>query len=192
MKILPKKLEEKITTRSDENALRRLDTPQDLLYFSSNDYLGFARSERIFNRAVTILEKNNFIQNGATGSRLLSGNSTLHEEAEKKIATFHQADSALIFNSGYDANLGFFSCVPQRGDMVFYDEFSHASIRDGIRLGMAKAFKFKHNDLEDLKSKIQHSLSKKPTEIYVVTESVFSMDGDSPNLEAFAGFCNEN
>lgn len=192
MKILPKKLEEKITTRIDENALRRLDTPQGLVDFSSNDYLGFACSERIFNRAVTILEKNNFIQNGATGSRLLSGNSKLHEETENKIATFHQADSALIFNSGYDANLGFFSCVPQRGDVVFYDEFSHASIRDGIRLGMAKAFKFKHNDLEDLKSKIQHSLSKEPTEVYVVTESVFSMDGDSPNLEAFAGFCKEN
>ena len=86
----------------------------------------------------------------------------------------------MIFNSGYDANVGFFSAVPQKGDFILYDELCHASIRDGIQLSHAKAYKFKHNDFEDLEKLI---LPNPNTIIYIVTESVFSMDGDCPNLE---------
>jgi 8-amino-7-oxononanoate synthase len=198
MENFPEKLNEKFKERSKENALRKLGASNSLVDFSSNDYLDFAQSEAVFEKATKILKDRGLRQNGSTGSRLLSGNSGFYEETENKIADFHQAESALVFNSGYDANLGFFSCVPQRGDLVFYDELVHASIRDGIRLGLAKAVKFKHNDLDDLKKKIEQSplLSTtgkgSPNEIYVVTESVFSMDGDSPDLEAFAGFCAEN
>ncbi|MFZ4679504.1 MAG: aminotransferase class I/II-fold pyridoxal phosphate-dependent enzyme, partial [Flavobacterium sp.] len=118
--------------------------------------------------------------NGATGSRLLSGNHELYQETEQFIAEFHRAESALIFNSGYDANIGFFSAVPQRNDIILYDELCHASIRDGIQMSNAKAYKFQHNDLEELEKLITKF---QPTTVYIVTESVFSMDGDSPNLE---------
>lgn len=129
--------------------------------------------------------------NGATGSRLLSGNHPLYRALETELCEFHQSEAALVFNSGYDANIGFFSSVPQRGDVVFYDEYIHASIRDGIRMGHAKSCKFKHNDLEDLggKCRRERGRNRADTEIYVVTESVFSMDGDVPDLKAFVELC---
>ena len=124
--------------------------------------------------------ENEIIQNGATGSRLISGNHDAYQNTEIFIAQFHHAESALIFNSGYDANIGFFSALPQRNDVILYDELSHASIRDGITMSNAKSYKFNHNDFEDLERLI---LKFPNTNIYIVTETVFSMDGDSPNLE---------
>ena len=134
------------------------------------------------------LVQNGWLENGATGSRLLSGNHPLYAIAERYIAQFHQSPSALLFNSGYDANVGFFSSVPQKGDLILYDELCHASIRDGIRLSNAKSYKFEHNDFEDLELLIERCLTERSrgnlhNEIYIVTESVFSMDGDCPNLE---------
>lgn len=185
----PNKLKNKSTLRKEKKAFRSLGISTSLIDFSSNDYLGFAKSEAIFNAAHQFLVDENLKINGATGSRLLSGNHWLYDVVEKEIAEFHQSEAALIFNSGYDANLGFFSSVPQRGDVIIYDEFIHASIRDGIQLSNAKAYKFKHNDVEDLRSLLKrHSelVSESDTEIYVVTESVFSMDGDMPDLVKMA------
>ena len=122
--------------------------------------------------------------NGATGSRLLSGNQPGFKIVENQLSSFHNAQAALIFNSGYDANIGFFSAVPQKNDLIFYDEYSHASIRDGLKMSLAKSYKFRHNDLEDLEQKLDRYKDRnEDTEIYIVTESVFSMDGDSPDLE---------
>jgi 8-amino-7-oxononanoate synthase len=182
---LPEKLISKLESRNQNNSLRKLSLPNILIDFASNDYIGFAKSEAIFNETHSYLIANNIIQNGATGSRLLSGNHKVFEEAENYIAKFHQVESALIFNSGYDANVGFFGAVPQKGDLILYDELSHASIRDGIQLSNAKSYKFKHNDFEDLERLIQNPRPKTQdlTTIYIVTESVFSMDGDCPNLE---------
>jgi 8-amino-7-oxononanoate synthase len=132
-----------------------------------------------------LLDKNIKV-NGATGSRLLSGNHIVYEETEAFIAEFHRAESALIFNSGYDANVGFFSSVPQRNDVILFDELCHASIRDGIQMSLAKSYKFHHNDIKDLEKiiKKQHETQNtKPETIFIITESVFSMDGDTPNLE---------
>nr|WP_294935050.1 pyridoxal phosphate-dependent aminotransferase family protein [uncultured Flavobacterium sp.] len=179
---LPKVLQQKLETRTVNHALRKLPEPNALIDFSSNDYLGFAKSELIFEATHHLLVDRDLKINGATGSRLLSGNHVLYVEAEDFIAQFHKAESALIFNSGYDANVGFFSAVPQRSDVILYDELSHASIRDGIQLSNAKAYKFQHNDFEDLEKLLQR-FQKETSEIYVVTESVFSMDGDCPNLE---------
>ena len=111
--------------------------------------MGFSKSETIFDKSHFYLIENNFKQNGATGSRLLSGNHKIYIEAENFIAKFHQTESSLIFNSGYDANIGFFSCVPQRNDVILFDELSHASIRDGIIMSNAKSYKFVHNDLQN-------------------------------------------
>ncbi|RVT79784.1 pyridoxal phosphate-dependent aminotransferase family protein [Flavobacterium sufflavum] len=180
MRNLPNILKAKLEFRIQNNALRQLPSEGNLIDFASNDYLGFSKSELIFNQTHQYLLDNAFVQNGATGSRLLSGNHNLYSVTENFISKFHQAETALIFNSGYDANVGFFSSVPQKGDLILYDELCHASIRDGIQLSYAKAYKFNHNDFEDLEQLI---LRNQNTTIYIVTESVFSMDGDAPNLE---------
>lgn len=182
MKKLPLSLQQKLQLREQNNALRQLPVANDLIDFSSNDYLGFAQSESIFNQTHQYLLDNNIKTNGATGSRLLSGNHHLYTITEEFIAQFHQTESALIFNSGYDANVGFFASVPQRNDIIIYDELCHASIRDGIQMSKAKSYKFQHNDLNDLEQIIKRCHTE-PVEVYIATESVFSMDGDSPNLE---------
>ncbi|MFT7071672.1 aminotransferase class I/II-fold pyridoxal phosphate-dependent enzyme [Patiriisocius sp. Uisw_017] len=188
--MLPVKLRNKIEGRKAENALRILGGQKNLIDFSSNDYLGFSSSKIIFKKTLEILKHHKLEVNGATGSRLLSGNHALYNEAEDVITKFHNTEAALIFNSGYDANIGLFSSVPQRGDLILYDELCHASIRDGIRMSNAKAFKFKHNDLNDLTKNIENlrsTLSR--VEVYIVTESVFSMDGDQSDLRAVIAIC---
>lgn len=187
----PEKLAKKLNQRSKNQSLRTLGLQTDLIDFSSNDYLGFAKSKVIFEETHKFLVNNNLTINGATGSRLLSGNYTLYDEVESFLAQTHKCEAALLFNSGYDANLGFFSSVPQRGDVILYDELSHASIRDGIQLSNAKAYKFEHNNLEDLEDKILR-FADNDVAVYVVTESVFSMDGDSPNLTAIATICKKH
>ncbi len=189
MKTFPKKLKDKIDHRVNENTLRQMSTSKNLVDFSSNDYIGFAKLDTIFNEATQILKHKNIIQNGATGSRLLTGNHSIYNALESKLCSFHKSDSALIFNSGYDANLGLFASVPQRNDVVLFDEYIHASIRDGVRLSHTKSYKYNHNDINDLVEKIQ--LHRGDT-VYVVTESVFSMDGDSPDLRSLAEICVKN
>ncbi len=183
---LPKKLLQKIEERKRNNTLRKLPLNTTGIDFSSNDYLGFSKNEVLGQSALQILASKGIANNGATGSRLLTGNNILYLEVEQLLSTYHNAESALIFNSGYDANLGFFSSVPQRNDIVFYDELVHASIRDGIKLGNANAYKYKHNNLEDLQACIaKQSLRLAGSDVqgYLVTEAVFSMDGDTPDLK---------
>lgn len=191
---LPKKLEQKLLERTKTNALRALPAAKNQIDFSSNDYLGFGTNEDIYANTFQYLLGKGISHNGATGSRLISGNHLLYSDLENYLATFHQVERALVFNSGYDANIGFFSAVPQRGDLVFYDELIHASIRDGIHMGHAKSYKFDHNDLEDLKAVIERNQGavSPDTDIYIVTESVFSMDGDTPDLVSLADYCSQN
>lgn len=189
---LPKSIQIKLEQRHTHNALRKLPDANTLVDFASNDYIGFAKNENIFQETHKLLldyfkTHNNINFNGATGSRLLSGNHFFYKETEDYIAQFHNAEAALIFNSGYDANVGFFNSVPQRNDVILYDELCHASIRDGIQMSKAKAYKFGHNSIDELEKlilKFQPTTDNpQPTTIYIVTESVFSMDGDCPNLE---------
>jgi 8-amino-7-oxononanoate synthase len=187
MNHFPKSLLSKLEQRQQNNALRKLSLSNNLIDFSSNDYLGFAKSELIFDKTHHFLETTNLKSNGATGSRLLSGNHEIYDQTETFLARFHDVEAALVFNSGYDTNVGFFGSVPQRNDVILYDELAHASIRDGIKMSNTKSFKFEHNDLEDLERRLRQSQSDNPNgEIYIVTESVFSMDGDSPDLEKLA------
>jgi 8-amino-7-oxononanoate synthase len=188
MEKFPKSLAAKMAQREQENALRTLRKPAATVDFSSNDYLGFAADGQLFDAVHEHLSERGFTQNGSTGSRLISGNHELYSVVEQHIAKFHNAESALIFNSGYDANVGFFSSVPQKGDVVLYDEYIHASIRDGLRLSNSASYKFPHNDLDALEAMIRRHIGK---EIYIVTESVFSMDGDSPNLQVMIGLCDK-
>jgi 8-amino-7-oxononanoate synthase len=182
MKNFPTALAHKLQQREANYALRELPISKDSIDFASNDYLGFAKNQAIFNETHEYLLQNKIKVNGATGSRLISGNHSIYTTTENFIAKFHEVPAALIFNSGYDANVGFFSSVTQRNDVILYDELCHASIRDGIAMSNAKSYKFQHNDLEDLESIIKR-YNTEPVEVYVVTESVFSMDGDCPNQE---------
>ena len=183
MQELPLKLAKSLENRKQERAFRVLNSSSSLIDFSSNDYLGLASSEKIYHKAHDVLKHHNILYNGATGSRLLSGNHKLYALTENLLAEFHQTDAALVFNSGYDANLGFFASVPQRGDFIFYDELAHASIRDGIAISHAKAYKFQHNSIESLQNRLLKIDKQEGAAIYIVTESVFSMDGDMAPLE---------
>lgn len=175
-------LHKKLQERKDQHAFRRLRLPDGKIDFYSNDYLGIVRQRLLPPPADTLAH-------GSTGSRLLAGNYPLIEETERGLAAFHHAEAALIFNSGYDANTGLLGCLPQRGDTVLYDSLSHASIRDGIRLGFAQAFSFGHNDMDDLKKRL--AAIKTGGHIFVVTESVFSMDGDKAPLAGMAALCGQ-
>ena len=190
-------LSRKLEERRAQDALRRLRLPDGKADFCSNDYL-FVVTKGLLKGAVDEEEPH-----GSGGSRLLAGNYALIEAVEKTIAAFHEAEAGLIYNSGYDANLGVLSCVPQRGDLVLYDALSHASIRDGIRLSFARAYAFAHNDPADLERRLQAAVGEdgdipamadrtKPeglANLFVVTESVFSMDGDQAPLAEIAAVC---
>ena len=189
-------LDKKLDERRGQNAFRRLRLPDGKTDFCSNDYLGIATNGLIGAAGGASGEQG--LRHGSGGSRLLAGNYPLIEETDRDLAVFHQAEAALIFNSGYDANLGVLSSVPQRGDTVFYDALSHASIRDGLRLSLADSFSFRHNDTADLERKLQSLANGDGTAtgpgtgtVFVVTESVFSMDGDQAPLEEILGLCRQ-
>lgn len=161
-------LDIKLNERVNNDALRKLSLPESKTDFCSNDYLGIIHNNLLKNKILSNLKT------GSAGSRLLAGNYGLIEETEKQIASFHKSDAALIFNSGYDANVGLLSCVSQKGDTILYDQLCHASIRDGIRLSFAQSFSFAHNNIIELERKLKTAKGN----IFIVTESVFSMDGD--------------
>jgi 8-amino-7-oxononanoate synthase len=176
MKKLPSVLADKLDERKKSNSFRSLIDADHLIDLYSNDYLGIAK-----------WKSDSSHKQGSTGSRLISGNSKRTEEIEFQLANFFEMDTALFYNSGYDANLGFFSSVPQKGDTVIYDELIHASIRDGLRLANASSFSFKHNDLESLEEKIQRAKGN----VYVVVEAIYSMDGDAAQLNDIANICKQ-
>ena len=186
----PEKLKLKLDKRLNNNSLRALTNRSTLVDFSSNDYLGFAQSMDIYEHAHDYIMSHQTSVNGSSGSRLISGNHEVHALLESYLKNTHQSEAALVFNSGYDANLGLFGCLLQRNDVVFFDKLSHASIRDGFQLSPAKSIAFEHNNLSHLEQKLKkHTQPNVDNEIYVVTESVFSMDGDSPDLVALCQLC---
>jgi 8-amino-7-oxononanoate synthase len=172
-------LNKKLDGRIANNSLRRLIYREGFVDFCSNDYLGI-RTNRLLESLIS-----SSLHHGSGGARTLAGNYKLIEETEIMLADFHDAEAALIFNSGYNANTGLLSCVPQRGDTVLYDSLSHASIRDGIKLSFADSFSFLHNDCNDLEEK----LSKTKGAVFVVTEALFSMDGDFAPLKEMVELC---
>ncbi|MBV1923569.1 MAG: pyridoxal phosphate-dependent aminotransferase family protein [Flavobacteriaceae bacterium] len=198
MNSFPQKLHNKLKERKSNNAFRVMNSSNNLIDFSSNDYLGFSVSEEIYENTNTLLSSENLKRNGAKGSRLLTGNYSLYNKTEEYLSKIYRQEAALLFNSGYDANLGLLSSIAQRGDVILYDELIHASLRDGISMSHARAYKFKHNDLQDVQTmckrikKNNHVSNAEPIEIYLVTESVFSMDGDSPDLKSLVSICEEH
>ncbi len=175
-----RQLQMRLETREQEGLLRTLKYTSALVDFTSNDYLGLARSQELFAQIHHTLDSFKNKSNGATGSRLLAGNTEYYESVEAKLAAIFKAEASLILNSGYTANLAVLSSLPQRNDTILYDELAHACIKDGARLSLAKRFSFRHNDLDDLESKLKRAEGT----IYIAVESVYSMDGDQCPLHA--------
>jgi 8-amino-7-oxononanoate synthase len=170
-----KHLEKKLEQHRQNGLLRTLKPENtQLADFTSNDYLGLARAQPLAEKIHSRLSQLTLPANGATGSRLLSGNSTYAQQVEQKLATLFKSDNALIFNSGYSANLAVLSAIPQRHDTILYDELAHACIKDGARLSLAKHHSFRHNDLHDLELKIKRAAGQ----VFIAVESIYSMDGD--------------
>lgn len=158
--------------------------------FWSNDYLGLARAQDAVGHGCGEQKKDGIAGfSGATGSRSISGDATAWHEVEARIAAFHGYPAALVFNAGYTANLGLLSAILTRTDTIVYDELMHASCRDGLRLGQAKAIRFRHNDLEDLTNQLARARPDGQT--FVLTEGRFSMDGDIAPLKEIAAICQQ-
>ena len=176
-----------LAQREAEGTRRRLPPPPPagLVDFSSNDYLGLAHSGELRRALLATTEQ---LTAGSTGSRLLTGNSVAAEALETHLAQFHRAEAALLFNSGYAANLGFFAAVPRRGDTIFYDDASHASVKDGIRGSFATAHRFRHNDVADLARRLPRATGA----VFVAVEALYSMDGDVAPLLDLAALCRQH
>lgn len=148
------------------------------LQLSSNNYLGLANDERLKEASIKAIEKYGL---GSTGSRLTSGTHKLHVELEEKIAELKGTEKALVFSTGYAANVGILSSILTENDAVYSDELNHASIIDGIKLSKAAKFIYKHCNCFDLERLLQENHNKYRINL-IVTDSIFSMDGDRAPL----------
>jgi 8-amino-7-oxononanoate synthase len=171
-------LQSRLDERKRSGLYRELHITGPVVDLSSNDYLGFARHH-------AFAAGNHSDTQGATGSRLISGNSPEAISAETYIAKFYGVESALIFNCGYMANIGLFSTLAGKHDTWIHDEYIHASILDGMRLSHASRYKFRHNDLQDLEKKLKAASGN----IFVAVESLYSMDGDMAPLQEMITLC---
>ncbi len=177
------KFHQALAKRKADNALRKLPILEAKIDFFSNDYLGLARSLEVKNALEEALKLEEL--HGATGSRLISGNHQFLEQFETFLAHFHQADSALLFNSGYVANQGLISCIADRHDTILYDQLVHASLREAVQYSRASSFSFRHNDI----SHLQERLERTQGNVFVVVESIYSMDGDEAPLKEMVDLC---
>ncbi|MBE9094013.1 8-amino-7-oxononanoate synthase [Tychonema sp. LEGE 07203] len=156
-----------------------------LINFASNDYLGLAGDDRLIQAAVAATKE---FGTGATGSRLLSGHRDLHRQLEQAIANLKQTEDALVFSSGYLANLGAIASVAGKRDLILSDKYNHSSLKNGAALSGATVLEYDRSHLEDLKAKLEQNRAKY-RKCLIITDSVFSMDGDLcplPQLLALA------
>src|SRR5580765_4099258 len=167
-----------------EGQLERSLRPPSGLDFSSNDYLGLSRHPRVVRAMVDAVEREGV---GSTGSRLLRGDRECFADVERRFAAFKGTERALYFSSGYLANLAVLTTLPERDDVIFSDALNHASLIDAVRLSHADYVIFPHRDIASLEPLIaEHSAEK---QAFIVTESLFSMDGDAAPLGGYASLC---
>lgn len=189
-----------LNNRDRKSARRRLTiVPETSADFSSNDFLSLSRSALFRTKLLTILNNAPASYPFASGgSRLLDGNSSYAEDLESFIAGFHRAPSGLLFNSGFDANVGVLSCIPQPGDVIVYDELIHASMHEGMRLSRAgKRVMFPHSSVSGLRDALRRlwegdSLIRAGARnVFVVVESLYSMEGDVAPVKEFVSVFEE-
>lgn len=198
-KSLEDQLQILLDRRSLNSTLRNLTIPRpNQRDFSSNDFLSLSTSSHLKSKYLSELSSTG-IPLGSSGSRLLDGNSAYAEELERSIADFHGAEAGLLFNSGFDANAGFFACVPQPGDVIVYDELVHASVHDGMKLSRAsKTVSFRHNCCTSFRAVLEEVIhqGEKPgnlncKNVIVAVESIYSMDGDVAPLRELVDVMDE-
>ena len=184
-------LENRLLKRTKLGNLRTLKIAQPIIDFSSNDYLGLARSPQLATSVFQEWERHLSHLNGlgSTGSRLLTGNSLYAHELEEKIAKFHGYDAGLLFSCGYMANVGLLTAITHQESVIFYDAAVHASTHDGIRLSQAKAFPFRHNDLEHLENRLKSCSAE--GDRFICIESIYSTDGSMAQLPAISQLARE-
>lgn len=158
---------------------------QRMLNLSSNDYLGLAADRELREEFLQTLTPDNFLPTSSS-SRLLTGNFSIYEELEAELAALFGTEAALVLNSGYHANMGILPAVSNQHTLILADKLVHASIIDGIRLTTARCIRYRHNDLAQLERLLEQNHSYYQ-QIIVVTESIFSMDGDQADLQALVG-----
>jgi glycine C-acetyltransferase len=161
---------------NDQGATLMLDG-REVINFSSNNYLGLANHPALAAAAKEAIDRYGC---GSGASRLISGNMTLHEELENRLAELKGSEAALVFNSGFQVNTGILSTLTGEGDAIFSDALNHASIIDGCRLSRAKTFVYAHRDLDQLEAALKQSA--RAGRKLIVTETIFSMDGDEAPL----------
>ena len=184
---LPGDLERRVRrhlARLDTMGLRRQMRPPSGVDFSSNDYLGLSAHPLLKQRMAEAVSKEGC---GSTGSRLLRGQRVAFADVESRFAAFKQTEAALFFGSGYAANLAVLSVFPESGDIVFSDELNHASLIDGLRLSRARRVIFPHCSAGALEQMLE--TEKGAGQKFLVTESLFSMDGDQAPLRDYAALC---
>lgn len=183
---------DQIRERGLYRRLRRLDSAQGpwvavegrrVLNLCSNNYLGLAGHPDVIEAGARGLRE---WGGGSGASRLICGNSAIHEELEQRIARLKGTDAALAYTSGYTANLGIISSLVGKGDHVFSDELNHASIIDGCRLSQARVVVFPHNNLDALEHELRQPLTSAASRRLIVVDAVFSMDGDLAPLSDLA------
>ena len=156
---------------------------------SSNNYLGLATDSRLIDAAVEATRK---FGAGAGAVRTINGTLELHVELERKLAVFKHTESAIVYQSGFNCNMAAISAVMDGDDAILSDELNHASIIDGCRLSRAKVIRYRHSDMEDLRAKaMEAKQSGKYGKIMVITDGVFSMDGDIAKLPEIADIADE-
>ncbi|KAK0238688.1 pyridoxal phosphate-dependent transferase [Armillaria nabsnona] len=193
---LGKQLLAALKSRDERLIRRRLPDPSSsttstLIDFNTNDYLSLASSPALRRRFLEKLQDAPDVL-GSGGSRLLV-NGSAHSALEARLAGFFDSPAALLFNSGFDANVGFFSCIPQPGDVFVYDEYIHASVHDGIRASRARdsQYSFPHNSVQAFRNLLvglrdeRPSLAAGESSVFVAVESLYSMDGTFAPLQEF-------
>lgn len=151
-----------------------------LLNLSSNNYLNFADNKKITQEFLDFA--GNKYSFGSASARLLTGTLPVYKELEELLSNLYNKDATLLYNSGYHANVGISSAINQKGDVIFSDKLNHASIIDGMRLSDGKFFRFPHNNMETLEKLLERE-RKNYKNAFIITESVFSMDGDIEDLK---------
>ncbi|UYP24611.1 8-amino-7-oxononanoate synthase [Bacillus velezensis] len=172
------------TLRTQETALKTKGQKRQT--WASNDYLGLSKDERLITAAQTALSR---FGAGSGGSRLTTGNTVWHEKLEQTIADFKQTEAALLFSSGYLANIGVLASLPQKGDVILSDQLNHASIVDGCRLSKAETIVYRHIDMADLEKKLASVQTRNRR--FIVTDGVFSMDGTIAPLDRIMALANQ-
>ena len=183
-----KNLDWKVRTLEGPSVPRARVAGKDVIMLCSNNYLGLSNHQKMKDAAIEAVKKYGA---GSGSVRVIAGTQDLHLKLEKAIARFKHTDAALYFQTGFAANQGTLPCISGEGDLLLSDELNHGSIIDGVRLSKAERAIYKHKNMEDLERVLKEAKAKNYKKIFVITDGVFSMDGDIAPLDKIEKIAHE-